>query len=204
MSVDKFGRTSAEEGSRGPPGEGFSLTEDGNYDIQGKALRNVASPAQRGDAVNLDFINNNTISAKGNTFSAGGKVIENVGRPVNETDAINKKYYFDFIPISRVGYWDFFNKRLVRVNDPVDPQDVVNKRFMDELLKTKLDPLSKDISEVKKNQSTDTVARDEFERKLKSFGVHLFRHIHRPEGRSADTEPPNDENTYLNWEEILK
>src|SRR5436190_20120668 len=97
MSVDKFGRTSAEEGSRGPPGEGFSLTDDGNYDIQGKALRNVASPVQLSDAVNLEFINNNTISAKENAFSAGGRIIQNVGRPVNETDAINNNYYFDFI-----------------------------------------------------------------------------------------------------------
>ena len=94
MSVDKFGRTSAEEGSRGPPGEGFSLTDDGNYDIQGKALRNVASPVQLSDAVNLEFINNNAMYAKGNVFSADGRIVENVGRAVNETDAINKKILF--------------------------------------------------------------------------------------------------------------
>lgn len=55
MSVDIFGRGSGEhsQGLRGPPGKGFKLTADEQYDIERKRLCNVAEPINSGDAVNL-------------------------------------------------------------------------------------------------------------------------------------------------------
>ncbi len=57
MSVDKFGRfaDSSKGGgnvAKGPPGEGFKLTDDGNFDLDSKVMTNVADPIKDGDAVN--------------------------------------------------------------------------------------------------------------------------------------------------------
>lgn len=57
MSVDVFGRNLERSGgSRGPPGVGFKVTSDGQYDIEEKRLRNVASPQTSHDAVNLSTL----------------------------------------------------------------------------------------------------------------------------------------------------
>lgn len=63
MSVDVFGRQLTKSvvkagvpGSRGPPGEGFKITSDGNYDMEQKRLCNVGDPAQENDAVTLKAI----------------------------------------------------------------------------------------------------------------------------------------------------
>ena len=42
--------------SRGPPGIGYKLTADGQYDADNKRLCNVALPKQLNDAVNLDAL----------------------------------------------------------------------------------------------------------------------------------------------------
>jgi hypothetical protein len=42
--------------TRGPPGIGFNLTENGDYDIAGHKLVNVKQPENLGDAVNLQYL----------------------------------------------------------------------------------------------------------------------------------------------------
>lgn len=51
-----FGRKLERTGgnSRGPPGLGFKMTEDNQYDIDKKRLCNVAPPIELSDAVNLE------------------------------------------------------------------------------------------------------------------------------------------------------
>lgn len=59
MSVDVFGRNlkiSGGGGSQGPPGIGFKITSDGQYDLQDKRLCNVAAPAELNEAVNLSTL----------------------------------------------------------------------------------------------------------------------------------------------------
>ena len=41
---------------RGPPGEGFRLTPEGDYDITNKGLCHVAPPMDVHDAINLDYV----------------------------------------------------------------------------------------------------------------------------------------------------
>jgi uncharacterized protein (DUF342 family) len=55
MSVDVFGRNlkQSEGASRGPPGNGYKFTQDGQYDVDEKRLCNVADPQSARDAVNL-------------------------------------------------------------------------------------------------------------------------------------------------------
>ena len=58
MSIDVFGRhldrTAA--ASRGPPGVGFKVTSDGQYDVDGKRLCNVTDAKEQYDAVNLGLV----------------------------------------------------------------------------------------------------------------------------------------------------
>lgn len=64
MSVDVFGRQltsksvikSISGGGRGPPGNGFKLTADGQYDIDNKRLCNIADPIENNDAVSLKLM----------------------------------------------------------------------------------------------------------------------------------------------------
>lgn len=57
MSIDVFGRQlgRTEGGTRGPPGFGFKLTTDGQYDVEGKRLCNVADASEPRDGVNLSL-----------------------------------------------------------------------------------------------------------------------------------------------------
>ena len=48
--------TSKNEPQRGLPGVGFKLTDDGNFDINGKLLTNVAEPVNGDDATNKNYV----------------------------------------------------------------------------------------------------------------------------------------------------
>ena len=41
---------------KGLPGVGFKLTDDGDYDIQNKKLRNVASPQTNNDVTTKSYV----------------------------------------------------------------------------------------------------------------------------------------------------
>lgn len=57
MSIDVFGRKLTQnDGSRGPPGTGFKLTDDGQFDLENKRLCLVADAADLQDAVNLQVL----------------------------------------------------------------------------------------------------------------------------------------------------
>ncbi|XP_028982073.1 uncharacterized protein LOC114841341 [Diachasma alloeum] len=65
MSVDVFGRQlsysskTTTAARRGPPGDGFKRTLDGNYSIEGKRLCNIADPVEEFDAISLHFLREN-------------------------------------------------------------------------------------------------------------------------------------------------
>ena len=48
--------TSTNEPQRGLPGIGFKLTADGNFDINGKLLTNMAGPVNGDDATNKNYV----------------------------------------------------------------------------------------------------------------------------------------------------
>ena len=58
MSVNVFGHSLSDKNStsRGPPGIGFKLTGDGQFDIEGKRICNLTAPQELNDAVNLDTL----------------------------------------------------------------------------------------------------------------------------------------------------
>lgn len=55
-TLDKFGRQKINHNLYGPPGIGFKLTPDGQYNILGKALTNVADPKNGHDATTKEFV----------------------------------------------------------------------------------------------------------------------------------------------------
>ena len=48
-----------EKGDPGLPGIGFSLTDDGNFDIDSKRLTEVAAPIDKNDAATKEYVDNN-------------------------------------------------------------------------------------------------------------------------------------------------
>ena len=53
--------TSSTHGPPGPPGVGFKLTGDGNYDIDGKRLTNVSQPIDARDVATKAYIDGNKL-----------------------------------------------------------------------------------------------------------------------------------------------
>lgn len=60
MSIDVFGHllreTSIRYGRPGPPGVGFKLTSDGDFDLGNRKLCNLGSPVNPDDAVSLRIL----------------------------------------------------------------------------------------------------------------------------------------------------
>jgi hypothetical protein len=65
--------------TRGPPGIGFNLTENGDYDIAGHKLVNVKQPENPGDAVNLQYLASTSTKWTSVLHAAMDKVNDNTG-----------------------------------------------------------------------------------------------------------------------------
>lgn len=114
MSVDKFGRHESSfvhEVLRGPPGEGFQLTEDGNFDFKRKRVCNLADPINDEEAVNLKTIHTLTLNCDTNDgmFDGKDKRIKNIASAIADTDAVSRQYLLTEI-----------NKLKKEFNDKID------------------------------------------------------------------------------------
>lgn len=97
MSVDKFGRHERSfdhEVFRGPPGEGFQLTQDGNYDLKRKRLCNLADPVSNEEAANLKTIRTLTLNCQtaDGVFDAKNKRIQNIANASADNDAVSREF----------------------------------------------------------------------------------------------------------------
>lgn len=84
---------------RGLPGVGFSLTDDGNYDIQGKKLTNVGTPEADDDASTKRFVSTNYLKLDGANMMTGdvnmnSHQVKYLSPPTDNDDAATK-YYVD-------------------------------------------------------------------------------------------------------------
>ena len=100
--------TGATQGQRGPPGVGFKLTSDGNYDVDNKKLTNVATPTTNADAATKKYIDDHignvhqtgylkkdgSVAMTGD-LNVGGHKITNLATPTTQTGATTKKYVDD-------------------------------------------------------------------------------------------------------------
>lgn len=66
MSIDKFRRNGGVIGPKlqcSPPGYGFKLTGDGNFNIKNKILCSVGEPMSDNDAINVKYLKLNSITS---------------------------------------------------------------------------------------------------------------------------------------------
>lgn len=145
MSVDKFGRFSSSsnapsvQGPRGPKGDGFNLTNNGDYDIKFKRICNVGTPREKSDAVNFDTLNvsiTSCLSMNDKTeYDAKGHKVCNLGEPINDNDAVSKLYFTLNSPVKLVDSYSFHQFRIQDLNYPIADGDAVNyKTFNDKAL----------------------------------------------------------------------
>lgn len=102
MNVDKFGRHEnalSRDVLRGPKGEGFQLTHDGNYDMKRKRLSNLADAVENDDSVNLKVLRSMTLNfdTDSNVFNAKNKRIVNIDEPSDGSDAVNRTFVLNEI-----------------------------------------------------------------------------------------------------------
>src|SRR6266487_5264934 len=82
---------------KGPPGIGFELTQDGDYDMQHKRLTNIGDPVDYKDGVHMEYLENTfkkylyqyglLLDSKTNNFNAKDKKIVKVSDPQDLQDA---------------------------------------------------------------------------------------------------------------------
>ena len=141
---------------KGLPGVGFKLTDTGDYDMQNKKLRNVASPQTNDDATTKSYANvevSKTLKKDG-TDQMNGLLdmnynrIENVGNGRHgTTDALThiqfEAFYFDLNTdsgdIEAQNPINMKNERILGVKDPILHSDASNKFYVDSSLNFKAD-----------------------------------------------------------------
>lgn len=151
MSIDKFGHYSGDLAvssnvQRGPPGEGFKLTDDGNFNISNKRLCNVGDPELDDDAVNVKYMRTNSITLTNtdDCYDVKMKKVINLADPNEPCDAVNKNYLenatksylADRIPIKvdNNPVYSFKNNRVAHIAPPVYKFDAANKLYVDNKL----------------------------------------------------------------------
>ena len=141
---------------KGLPGVGFKLTDDGDYDINNKKLRNVTSPQTNNDATTKSYVDvevSKTLKKDGTDQMNGlldmnNSRIENVGAGRHGTaDALThlqlEAFYFDLNTdsgnIEAQNPINMKNERILGVKDPLLHSDASNKFYVDSSLNFKAD-----------------------------------------------------------------
>ena len=138
---------------KGLPGVGFKLTDDGDYDIQNKKLRNVASPQTNDDATTKSYVDNKALLVDGSNKMLGAlnmdnRRIENVaaGRH-NTADALThlqlEAFYVDLNTntgnIEAQNPIDMQDQRIKGVAEPIHHKDAATKFYVDSYVSQKSD-----------------------------------------------------------------
>ena len=77
LPEDTFSHEKIIEIVKGLPGVGFKLTDDGDYDIQNKKLRNVASPETNNDVTTKSYVDNKALLVDGSNKMLGALNMDN-------------------------------------------------------------------------------------------------------------------------------
>ena len=134
---------------RGPPGVGFNLTSDGNYDMLGKKLTNVGIPTSKKDAATKKYVDDNSggktslITVDSNIDMKSQYSITKLKTPTNNDDAANKKYVDDskvdgsvFLKLdgtrAMTGDVNMNNKKIKNLSSPTANSDAANKKYVDD------------------------------------------------------------------------
>ena len=138
---------------KGLPGVGFKLTDDGDYDIQNKKLRNVASPETNNDVTTKSYVDNKALLVDGSNKMLGAlnmdnRRVENLA-PARHgfSDAVSSLHLNTFLfdlntndgKIEAQNPIDMKNQKILGVKDPILHSDASNKFYVDSSLNFKAD-----------------------------------------------------------------
>lgn len=148
-SVDKFGHHLTNRKQQpGPPGIGFKIDENGNFDIKNKKLTNVLNPTEDTDAVTLKFLRDNNfinILPDKKYIDIKNKRLVNVETPIDEFDVVNKKYLKSAkekiendiqnkcLLFNDDSFIDIKNKHFINIPEPSKETDIVTKKYVDNM-----------------------------------------------------------------------
>lgn len=163
MSVDKFGRhevTLQHRKVRGPPGEGFSLTPKGHYDMKNKLVRNMGEPKAGKDAVTLHYLQKNCLMKLENkTIECESKTLRNIGKAELENDAISLQYLKNETLFRTLdGHFDVKGKLIRNLESPIEDADAATRGYINSVVRT---------------------LKKEIEGKFVSLESVIFKHIHK-------------------------
>ena len=123
LPEDTFSHEKIIEIVKGLPGVGFKLTDDGDYDIQNKKLRNVASPETNNDVTTKSYVDNKALLVDGSNKMLGAlnmdnRRVENIAPARHgQSDAVSSLHLNNF-------YFDLnTNDGNIEAQNPIDMKD---------------------------------------------------------------------------------
>ena len=138
---------------KGLPGVGFKLTDAGDYDIQNKKLRNVASPETNNDVTTKSYVDNKALLVDGSNKMLGAlnmdnRRVENVA-PVRHgfSDTVSSlhlnTYYMDFNvdddKLEMQNPIDMMDQKISNLAEGTDNSDAITKHQLETGLAPKAD-----------------------------------------------------------------
>ena len=133
-------------GIQGAPGVGFSLTADGNYDMNNKKLTNVGAPIANTDAATKKYVDDNSsggsytssqLTVDSNIDMKNTYRITNLISPQDSKDPTTK-YYVDNTFLDKDGSYpmkgnlNMGNYKIVGLVSPTNPTDAATKKYVDD------------------------------------------------------------------------
>ena len=132
------------KGIPGAPGVGFSLTADGNYDMNKKKLTNVGAPSNTTDAATKKYVDDNSsgspstsrLTVDSNIDMKNTYRITNLSTPLDAKEPPTKEYV-DNTFLDRDGSYpmkgdlNMDNNKMVKVGAPTANDDAANKSYVD-------------------------------------------------------------------------
>ena len=153
LPEDTFSHEKIIEIVKGLPGVGFKLTDAGDYDMQNKKLRNVASPETNNDATTKSYVDNKALLVDGSNKMLGAlnmdnRRIENVA-PARHgfSDAVSSlhltTFFFDLNTndgkIEAQNPIDMKNEKISNLAEGTDNSDAITKHQLQTGLAPKAD-----------------------------------------------------------------
>ena len=136
------------KGIQGAPGVGFSLTADGNYDINKKRLTNVGAPSANTDAATKKYVDDKSSGGGGASSSSSLTInsnidmkdryrILNLKHPVDADEPATKQYS-DSKFLDRdgsrtmIGNLSMNNNKITNLKTPSSSNDAATKKYVDD------------------------------------------------------------------------
>ena len=153
LPEDTFSHEKIIEIVKGLPGVGFKLTDDGDYDIQNKKLRNVASPETNNDVTTKSYVDNKALLVDGSNKMLGAlnmdnRRVENLA-PARHgfSDAVSSlhlnTFFFDLNTndgkIEAQNPIDMKNEKISNLAEGTDNSDAITKHQLETGLAPKAD-----------------------------------------------------------------